>query len=127
RVDARILDEVHRVDRAGFGVIAVTTDLRAVELVLWPDEVWVQADEPLFTHGEGIAFDTKTAMVTYELRIQGDEYHVSANGAEILSGPLKDYSVFGPPYSIPSFFFIGDDTTTAAARAEIGRVAVNPL
>jgi hypothetical protein len=127
RLDARLVDEVHRLDRAGFGVIAVTDDLKAVELEFWPDELWVQADEPLFTHGEGAKFDTTSATVSYELRIQGDGYQVRANGAEILSGPLKEYSSFGAPYSVPGFFFIGDDTTSAAARVEIARVDVNPL
>jgi hypothetical protein len=125
RLDVRILDEVHRFDRAGFGIIAISQDLKGVELEFWQDEIWVQADEPLFTHGEGVKFDTASAIVPYELRVQGSEYRVSANGTEILVGPLRDYSSFGPPYSMPGFVFIGDDTTTAAARVEIARVEVS--
>jgi hypothetical protein len=127
RLDVRLLDEVHRFDRAGFGVIAISEDLQGVELEFWKDEIWLQADDPLFTHGEGVPFDAASGIVSYELKIQGDRYVVSANGDQLLSGPLKDYTEFGPPYTFPSFLFIGDDTTTAAAKVEIARVEVDTL
>src|SRR5438046_1464383 len=52
-------------DRAGFSVIALSSDTRGIELGFWPDEIWAQEDgaaEPpagtLFTRAEHAAFDT---------------------------------------------------------------------
>jgi hypothetical protein len=110
-------------DRAGFSVIALGQDLRGIELGFWTDEVWAQADgTPLFTHAEGAAFDTAAMMTHYDLVIFGDQYSLYAGGTPLLSGALRNYAAFGAPYTIPSFFFLGDDTGSAQAQVEIARI-----
>lgn len=121
-------------DRAGFSVIALAADRRGIELGFWRDQVWAQADGPaepppntntLFTHAEGAPFDTGAELATYDLRIRGDAYTLFTQAGEaILSGPLRDYSVFGWPYNVPDFVFLGDDTSTASATIRLAFVSV---
>lgn len=121
-------------DRAGFSIIALSSDTRGIELGFWGNEVWAQADgasEPppnsntLFTHAEGATFDTMARLTTYELHIMGDAYTLSSGELAILSGPLRDYRAFGQfPYIVPNFLFLGDDTTSASATIRLANVAV---
>lgn len=121
-------------DRAGFSLIALSSDTRGIELGFWADEVWAQADgaaEPppnsntLFTHAEGAAFDTTAALTTYELAVAGDGYTLSSGGQAILSGPLRDYRAFAQfPYIVPNFLFLGDDSTSASATIRLRDVAL---
>jgi hypothetical protein len=111
-------------DRAGFSVIVLGSDAKGLELGFWSDQVWAQNDSPLFTHGEGAAFDTTKGLTDYALTFLGNSYTLTANGQSLLSGAVRDYSSFGPPYTLKNFVFMGDDTSSAAARAEIARVTV---
>ena len=116
-------------NRAGFNVIILSQDARGVELAFWENEIWIQNDDTtggLFTHGEAVAFNT-AGRVNYQLTITGDTYTLNANGAPILTGPLRDYSNFEgfpDPYQTPNFLFIGDNTTSAQSRIRLGYVSV---
>ena len=117
-------------DRAGFSVILLSQDNQGIELGFWGDEVWAQSDTPLFTHGEGAAFDTTAAEVLYELAILGSSYALTADGNPLLGGSLRDYTAFsgplgGAPYDLPSYLFLGDDTSSAAAAIVLGEVLLN--
>lgn len=133
-------------DRAGFSVIVITHDLLGIELGWWPDRVWAYDDDldgplELFTQAEGVGLDT-AVRVRYSLVIAGLSYSLrvrplSASGAalgpaageEILNGRLRDYRAFtGSPdvYEFPDFLFLGDDTSSAEGRAEIGAVTLGP-
>ncbi len=119
-----VMGENHvRPERAGISVIVISDDLKGVELGFWKNEVWAQLDNPLFTHGEGTAFETGGG-VEYELRLIGDRYELFAAGRRILEGSLKNYSSFGFPYNQRSFLFYGDDTSTAAADMELRSLRV---
>jgi hypothetical protein len=109
--------------RSGMSVIVICDDLKGVELGFWENEVWAQSDNPLFTHGEGAAFQTSGAT-EYALNILGDRYELSAGGRRVLEGPLKDYSSFGFPYDQPSFLFFGDDTSSAGADSAMRALRV---
>jgi hypothetical protein len=121
-------------DRAGFSVIVLSSDGHGIELGFWEDEVWAQEEgsaEPpdgtLFTHSEGVQFDTTTALIPYTLTIQGDSYHLYGAGRPLLDGRLRDYRAFdGPvnPYRTPNFVFLGDDTSSAQAVVRLGDVAL---
>jgi hypothetical protein len=123
-------------DRAGFSVIVLSADRKGIELGFWQDQIWAQEDgraEPpdgtLFTHAEGAAFDTTRGLTRYTLTVQDDLYHLSSDGATILSGRLRDYTTFeGPvnPYRTPNFIFLGDDTGTAQAVVRLGSVGLMP-
>lgn len=133
-------------DRAGFSVIVVSSDgLRAIELAfqsLSPTtgRIFAQSDDitanpggqpqVLFTPAEGVDFNTN-ALTGYRLEVVGNNYVLFANGTQILTGPLRNYSNFQPPnqlipdpYNIPNFVFFGDNTTSASGRFELGDVAV---
>ena len=120
-------------NRAGFSIIILGNDARGVELAFWANEIWAQNDEAtgeLFTHGEAVSFDTTAGLISYQLTIINDTYTLTANGLTILSGPLRDYSIFEgfpDPYQTPNFLFIGDNTTSAQARIRLGYVSVTGL
>lgn len=124
--DVRIDSEDHgaRVDRAGFSVTVLGNDLRGIELGFWTDQVWAQSDNPLFTHAEGAAFDTRT-MTHYDLSVLGSSYTLFANGSQILTGSLRDYSAWGAPYTTANQLILSDNTTSASARFDIARVTLN--
>ena len=125
----QIASEAHTSDdRAGFSVIALSSDGLGIELGFWQDEIWAQSASPLFTHAEGVNFDTTAAEVGYRLTISGNSYELFANNISRLNGTLRDYSGFGgPPYTLGSYLFLGDDTTSAAATANLGRITVTTL
>jgi hypothetical protein len=125
--DLRVNSESHsRPDRAGFSVIALAGDGKGIELGFWEDEIWAQDDDPLFTHGEGVAFDTTAGRISYALRIIGEGYTLFAGGTAVLSGALRDYSAFGsPPYTLGDFLFFGDNTTSAAGDVTLGRISLS--
>ncbi len=110
-------------DRAGFSVIALSSDLQGIELAFWSDEVWAQ--HAGFTHGEGtVAFNPAGAMISYALTIQGTGYTLRANDTEVLSGSLRNYSAGGFPYTTPNLVFFGDDTFSASADVDLGSISL---
>ena len=132
--DVRVAAESHSsTDRAGFSLISLSNDLKGIELGFWQDHIWAQNDglvsPPLFTHGEDVAFDTTAAVTRYTLSVDSANYYLRAgsNPTPILSGVLRDYSAHpSGVYDNPNFLFLGDNTTSAAARFELGYVAAVP-
>lgn len=110
-------------NRAGFSVIALASDTWGIELGFWTNAVWAQGG-PDFQRAEAVSHDTTTVRSRYDLVIAGDRYSLNAGGQQLLEGPLRNYAGFGSPYNTPSFIFVGDDTSSAAARFVLGRVAV---
>lgn len=123
-------EEHRRPHRAGFSVIILSDDLLGLELGFWEDEIWVQEGGTtgnLFTHAEGIAFDTTADLIPYELSILNDTYSLSTGGTTLLSGPLRDYTAFeGFPdvYESPGLLFLGDNTRRGAAKTAVSYVAI---
>ena len=117
----RLSSEAHiDTDRAGFSVILLGSDAQGIELAFWEDEIWAQADDPLFTHAEGAAYDTTAVLTDYALSIHDDSYQLAINTTTILTGSVRDYSAWEPPlpgmddpYEQPNFIFFGDNTTSA--------------
>jgi hypothetical protein len=132
----RVESESHSsTDRAGFSILVVTSDLKAIELGFWADEIWAQDDAPtLFVHDEGVAFDTTAAMTQYNLQIAGGNYALSIVGdPATLTGAMRDYTAWDPPlpllpdpYETPGMIFLGDDTSSAAAKTHISGVVYVP-
>ncbi|MCA9102014.1 MAG: PEP-CTERM sorting domain-containing protein [Planctomycetales bacterium] len=123
-----------RDDRAGFSVIAISEDLRGLELGFFADRVWAYAAagegaDSLFTQAEGVDFDATADVVDYQLSVLGDGYALLADGALVLAGNLRNYNPSGvstltDPYNNPSFLFLGDDTTSAESHVLLGDVTV---
>ena len=129
---AQLLTETHASPhRAGFSLIALSSDRLGIELGFWMDQVWAQeGGQPpqLFTHAEGAALDA-SALITYTLRVQGDRYALSAGATPVLAGALRDYTAFtGFPdvYETPNFLFLGDDTSSARGAVRLSYVALGP-
>ncbi|AFY70097.1 hypothetical protein Pse7367_1821 [Thalassoporum mexicanum PCC 7367] len=119
-------------DRAGFNVIAVSSDpgagnLSSVEISFQTNRVFSQptpdpnpaigfsgfGEENTMFNPVGVGF------VAYDLVVAGSTYELFANSASILSGPLRDYTPFAgfpDPYETANFIFFGDDTTSAQAN-----------
>lgn len=128
--EMRMLDEDHlTADRAGFSVILLDQNNLGVELGFWEDRIWAQSG-PGFTQDPVERVDFTTTLgprILYELTILGADYFLAADGAEILSGSVKDYSPASPnpdPYGTPNFVFLGDDTGSASAQFELGRITL---
>ena len=112
-------------DRAGFSVILLDSNRQGVEISFWENEIWAQADNPLFTHGESVDFVTTGKMRSYLLTLNTDSYSLYEGSNQILTGTLKDYSGFSgypDPYETSNFLFFGDNTTSAGAEAILGTI-----
>lgn len=119
-------------DRAGFSVTVVTNDKQAIELAFWTDKIWAQNDGSggtmLFTHSasESISRNT-TVMTKYDLAIKGNTYTLLANGQQILTGNLRNYTAFNSagaglsydPYEISNFLSFGDNSSSGGAEVAL--------
>lgn len=136
-IDVQLLKEAHASkDRAGLSVTLLGADRWGVELAFWAsdptitDRLWIQNDgrvagKPLFTHGEGTSFNPTVAVVHYDLAIRGSTYRLYAKrnySTPILTGTVKNYSVFGFPYSSSNFLFVGDNTKSARGAFKLVKV-----
>src|SRR5450432_2914538 len=124
---SQLIAEGHaNTNRAGFSVIVLTDDNRGIELAFWTNTIFAQSDLPLFTHAEDANVVT-TASVNYALTFHATNYVLTANGTDILSGPVRDYSAFSGfpnPYSSSDFLFFGDDTTSASGSLLLNKVVL---
>lgn len=122
----RSLGETHlSPDRAGFSLILTTGDLRGIELGFWQDEVWAQSG-PDFRHAESRKFDMVNLASQFDLQVRQGRYALYMGSLTLLSGDLRRYDSFGAPYNIPNFLFLGDNTSSAGARIEMGKIVLNP-
>ena len=111
-------------DRAGFSVSLIGSDVRGIELGFWGNQIWAQESSPLFTRGETINFDTSVQR-DYRLRVQDNSYALFTGGNQLLTGSIRNYTAFGsPPYTLPNFLFLGDNTTSAGADITLGAITL---
>jgi|GEM_PF-2667339 hypothetical protein len=129
----QLLEEARtNANRAGFSIIAVSQDkTKAIELGFQKlsattGNIFAQGSSPLFVAAENVSFNT-TQATQYTLAVKDNSYTLLANGVQVLTGALRDYSAFsGPidPYETPNFIFLGDDTTSARGSFVLSQVAV---
>ena len=126
--DVLLNSETHAsTNRAGFSVIVLGDDKRGIELGFWTNTVFAQSDSPLFTQAENASFSTTGSFVNYSLTLLATNYILQANGAPILSGPVRNYTAFTgtpDPYNTPDYIFFGDDTTSAGASVNVRSVTL---
>jgi hypothetical protein len=121
-----IADAHATTNRAAFSVIVLADDKRGLELAFWTNTIFAQSDSPLFTHAEETKFVT-TVLENYALTFHATNYVLTANGANILAGPVRDYTAFSGlpnPYSSTNFLFFGDDTTSAGGAVVLRKVVL---
>ncbi|MCA1993362.1 MAG: DUF4347 domain-containing protein [Coleofasciculus sp. S288] len=128
-------------DRAGFSIIAISSDRQGIELGFWGDKIWAQQADPLgeppagnlFTYSplESAQFNTTGSLQSYTLTVLGNNYTLSSGATTILSGILKDYTngnippTLPNPYTIPNSIFLGDNTPSAQAQINLSSLGVN--
>ena len=130
--DLSLISESHDdKNRAGFSITALSQDVWGIELGFWEDEIWAQTNtsSSLFIHGEGVTVDITDEVITYTLTILNNGYSLFADGAPIpiLSGGLQNYSALWSglsPYSLNNYLFFGDNTTSAGANVNLGKVTL---
>jgi|GEM_PF-4029262 len=118
-------------NRAGFSILAISQDpSKSVELAFQDDQIFAQTlnGANQFVAGETRAFNT-TQEVQYSLAVQGTAYKLFADGNEILTGPLRDYTpgdtgAVPDPYGEANFIYLGDNTSSARGRFQLEQVAL---
>ena len=129
-VTMRTISETHTSnDRAGFSLIALSSDHQGVEIAFWAGEVWAQNTNFTKSATEDALFDTTAALTTYTVAVQGSGYTLSENGNPLFSGALRDYSASGAipnVYALNNFIFFGDDTTSAKGSNEVSNLTLTP-
>lgn len=132
-LDLRIITENHNGnnDRAGFSLILLSEDLYGIEMAFWEDEIWVQeGNGNLFSHAEGVAYNPTAVLTTYKLTVISNTYELVANDVPLLSGSLRQYTDWTPPFGFPDPYeqpnqlFLGDDTSSAGAEVWLGDVSI---
>lgn len=126
----QVLSEAHTSsNRSGYSMVMVGADpTKALEIAFWSDHVWAYdfnaADG--FVHGADAAFDT-TQVRQYELSVRHSNFTLTGDGALLLAGALRDYTLGGPPYTSPNFLFFGDDSSRGNSVTELGSVTLTPV
>jgi hypothetical protein len=124
---AQLLFEAHaNNNRSGFSVIVLSDDRHGIELAFWTNAIFAQSDSPLFMHAEETNYST-TSLVDYALTLRATNYVLQANGAPLLTGPIRNYEAFNGfpnPYRTPNFIFFGDDTTSASGALALKEVVL---
>ncbi|WP_293147391.1 Ig-like domain-containing protein [Microcoleus sp. bin48.metabat.b7b8b9.023] len=129
-------------NRAGFSIVAVTSDKKAIEigfqqLSATTGNIFAQADgitpnpggqtNSLFVAAENAAYNTNLAT-NYTLKVLGDNYFLSdGSNNVILTGLLRNYAAFTgaiDPYETPNFLFLGDYTNSAQSNINLTRVSL---
>lgn len=125
-IELALLQESHlRTDRAGLSLIVLDQEARGIELAFHPETLFAQAAEPLFARGEEAGWPGGPERHRITLTMRGDGYRLHVDEAPVLEGPLRAYWEFAgvfDPYETPNLLFLGDDTTSAAARIRLWKV-----
>ncbi|MBD1911918.1 MULTISPECIES: bluetail domain-containing putative surface protein [unclassified Leptolyngbya] len=137
-------------DRAVFSITLVMADGQtAIELGFQrtgpgQGRIFAQSDDrtpnpgglpmELFTSAEETTFDTTSSLVRYTLDVSETTYSLKANGTQILTGPLRNYTSFAPqpiggftppnPYTVANLLSLGDNTTSAGGSFTLGDVSL---
>ncbi len=132
-----LLEEVHQLStRAGFSAILLGEGPNplGIELGFHRDAIFslLGGSAPLQSVGEWAGGLDLSRPIDFSLRILGQSYYLLADNRLLLSGSLQDYSdaSVNPllpfnPYTVSNFLFLGDNTTSAGSRVELGSVSLH--
>lgn len=119
-------------NRAGFSILVVGNDSRAIELDFKANSIFAQAAD--FGAAETVVPSFSLAnRNSYALNVANGGYELFANGSQILSGALRNYN-FDPaasdpplpvnPYATPNFIFGGDLTDGGSSLTTLGPISL---
>lgn len=137
-----LFGETSAPNRAGFSVVAVSSDpSKEIELgfkLAGPDRIYALSENLVEAENSSAVPIDLSRYQTYWLSMSGDQYSLSINGVQVLTGNLRDYN-FDPsasdpplpdsanPYETPNFLFLGDNTDQANSEFSLGKVSVLSL
>lgn len=121
--------------RAGFSVIALSSDKQGIEIGFRNSDIFSQDNSSFNKIGEQATNTTVpniatllASLTTYNLTISGSNYTLTSGATNLLSGAVRDYTTangFGTDvYRTPNFIFLGDDTTSARASIDLANVTL---
>jgi len=132
RINSQANNGTNGAYRAGFSVIALSSDKQGIEIGFRTDDIFAQVNSSFNSISPA---EQKTGinsllsnLTTYNLNISGNNYTLTSNATTLLSGLLRDYTTatgFGSDvYRTPNFVFLGDDTTSAQANIDLKSVTL---
>ncbi len=143
----RMQDEDHsgNSNRAGFSVTLLDSEHKGVEIGFQNDRIFAQNDgiaqndgalgTTVFTAGEETRAPGHIAALgsfnNWNLSINTSGYSLTRAGSLVLSGALRDYSIFyaglgEDAYRTTNFLFVGDNTRSAGAITTLQYLAIGP-
>ncbi|MEB3156682.1 MAG: bluetail domain-containing putative surface protein [Cyanobacteriota bacterium] len=136
-VTLRLESETHLSDnRAGFSLLLLDQGASPVgiELGFWTNRIFSQAGgaTPFTAIAEAVEGIDTRLTTTYSLRVFDETYILLANNRLILQGRVQEYSQASVPsilpynpYTTANTLFLGDNTSRASARVELGPLSLN--
>ncbi|BAZ00783.1 putative Ig [Tolypothrix tenuis PCC 7101] len=131
KINSQVNDGTNGAYRAGFSVIAISSDKQGIEIGFRNSDIFSQASSSFNSIGEQVTNVSSllSSLNTYTLNIVGSNYTLTNNTTTLLSGVLRDYTTasgFGSDvYRTSNFIFLGDDTTSARADIDLQSISLD--
>jgi hypothetical protein len=130
KINSQTNDGTNGANRAGFSVIALSSDKQGIEIGFRNSDIFVQNNSSFNGGGEQVTGLSSLlgSLTTYNLNISGNNYTLSSGVTNLLSGALRNYTSatgFGSDiYKTSNLIFLGDDTTSARASIDLANVSI---
>jgi hypothetical protein len=130
RINSQTNDGTNGDYRAGFSIIALSSDKKGIEIGFRNDDIFSQNNSAFNSIGEQKTGVSNQLLneTTYNLNVLGENYTLTSGGTTLLSGFLRDYTTasgFGSDvYRTSNFLFLGDNTTSARANVDIRSIGI---
>ncbi len=133
RINSQVNDGTNGANRAGFSVIALSSDQQGIEIGFRNTDIFSQVNSSFnsISPAEQITGVSSflSNLTTYDLNVSGNNYTLTTGATTLLSGLLRNYTTasgFGSDiYKTSNFVFLGDDTTSARANIDLQSITLN--
>ncbi|MBD2209478.1 PEP-CTERM sorting domain-containing protein [Calothrix sp. FACHB-156] len=131
KINSQVNDGTNGAYRAGFSVIAISSDKQGIEIGFRNSDIFSQASSSFNSIGEQVTNVSSllSSLNSYTLNVVGSNYTLTNNTTTLLSGALRDYTTasgFGTDvYRTSNFIFLGDDTTSARADIDLQSISLD--
>ncbi|MEH1997378.1 MAG: PEP-CTERM sorting domain-containing protein [Nostoc sp.] len=132
RINSQVNDGTNGSFRAGFSVIALSSDKKGIEIGFRNNDIFTQVNSSFNSistaeQKTGVS-SLLSSLTAYNLNISGNNYTLTNGATTLLSGLLRDYTTasgFGSDvYRTSNFLFFGDDTTSARANIDLQSITL---
>lgn len=111
KINSQVNDGANGLFRAGFSVIALSSDKQGIEIGFRTDDIFSQNNSSFDSVGEqrtGVS-NFLSNLTTYDLNVSGNNYTLTTGATSLLSGLLRNYTtatgVGSDVYDTPNFVF----------------------